>query len=159
MKEKIKLLEANIKQQMSKIEKCRNELESFVKGKNIKKGVNNYDKATIGFYLHNFYNGCENIFTLIARAFENNIEPQVWHRSLLERMCLDIEGVRPAVIDEKLCVLLDNFRGFRHVFRHCYSFELDWNRERIVLEQFSDTFVLFKSATKEFLIKLDEMVD
>lgn len=159
MKKKIKLLEANIKQQMSKLEKCRKELEVFVKRKNIQKGVDNYDKATIGFYLHNFYNGCENIFVLIARAFENNIEPQVWHRSLLERMCLDIEDVRPAVIDEKLCTLLDNFLGFRHVFRHCYSFELDWNRERVVLEQFPDTFASFKIAMKKFLLKLDEMID
>ena len=157
MKEKLKLLSANIRQQMIKLEKCRKELDIYLKGKDIKKGVDNYDKATIGFYLHNFYNGCENIFTLIARAFENNIEPQVWHRALLERMCLDIEGVRPAVIDENLCLLLDNFRGFRHVFRHCYSFELDWNRQKVVLDQFPETYILFKNATEEFLKKVDDM--
>ena len=158
MKEKIKILQANIKRQMSKLEKCNNELEIYVRNKNIRKSVDNYDKATIGFYLHNFYNGCENIFTLIARTFENNIEPQTWHRSVLERMSLDIKGIRPAVIDEELVSLLDNFRGFRHVFRHCYSFELDWNRERIVLEQFHNTFTKFKAAIDTFLGVLDKII-
>jgi len=158
MKEKIKLLKANIKQQLSKLEMCNNELKIYLRKKNIPETVDNYDKATIGFYLHNFYNGCENIFTLIARTFENNIDPQTWHRSILERMSLEIEGIRPAVIDDTLARQLDNFRGFRHVFRHCYSFELDWNRERIVLEQFHDTFINFKAAMEKFLGKLDKIL-
>lgn len=40
-------------------------------------------------------------------------------------MKLSIEGYRPAVIDEELYLLLEDFRGFRHVFRHSYSFEPD----------------------------------
>jgi hypothetical protein len=158
MKEKIRILQANIKQQMSKLENSKNELEEHLRKKDLSTIVTNFDKAAIGFYLHNFYNGCENIFTLIARTFENTIDPQTWHRSILGRMNLEIEGIRPAVIDEELVRLLDNFRDFRHVFRHCYSFELDWNRERIVLEQFDYTFTKFKEAMDVFIGELDDIL-
>ena len=159
MKERIKILQANIRQQMLKLEKSKKELDIYLQKRNVNKKVDNYDKATIGYYLHNYYNGCENIFRLIARTFENNIEPQNWHRSLLERMSLEIEGIRPAAINEELVMLLDNFRGFRHVFRHCYSLELDWNREKIVMDQFPKTFKKFKSAINRFLGKLDKILE
>ncbi len=94
--------------------------------------VGAYDRAAIGYLLHNFYNGCENIFKAIARFFENDLGPQTWHADLLKRMKLEIKEYRPAVIDEELYMLLEDFRGFRHVFRHSYSFELDWEKERLV---------------------------
>ncbi len=33
-----------------------------------------YDRGAIGYMLHSFYNGCENIFRSIARFFENDVE-------------------------------------------------------------------------------------
>jgi hypothetical protein len=84
-----------------------------------------YDRAAIGYFLHNFYNGAESIFKAIARFFENDIGPQTWHADLLKRMKLEIAGYRPSVIDEELYRLLDDFRGFRHVFRH--------NPERLIM--------------------------
>mgnify|MGYP001821978684 CR=1 FL=1 len=36
------------------------------------------------------------------------------------------------LIDDDLYRLFDDFRAFRHKFRHLYSFELDWERECIV---------------------------
>ena len=35
-----------------------------------------YDRSAIGYYLHSFYNGCENIFRSVARFFENDFGPQ-----------------------------------------------------------------------------------
>ena len=55
-----------------------------------------------------------------------------------------IAGYRPALIDEELYRLLDDFRGFRHTFRHAYAFELDWEKERLVAEKFSPAVTLFR---------------
>ena len=44
-------------------------------------------------------------------------------------MCLDIPGIRPSVIREpETFKNLDELRGFRHVFRHAYSYGLDDER-------------------------------
>lgn len=113
--------------------------------------VSNYDRGAIGYILHSFYNGCENIFNAIARFFENEVGPQFWHKDLLKRMCLDISGIRPRVIDDELYRLLDDFRAFRHKFRHLYSFELDWERERIVANKFPAALEKLREQVNGFL--------
>ena len=45
-----------------------------------------YDRAAVGYYLHCFYNGCENIFRAVARFFENDLTADSWHADLLKRM-------------------------------------------------------------------------
>jgi hypothetical protein len=118
-----------------------------------------YDRAAVGYFLHNFYNGCENIFRAVARFFENDVGPGSWHADLLKRMKLSIEGYRPAVIDEELYGLLEDFRGFRHVFRHSYSFELDWERERLVARKFHRAAGLLEEQVRGFLGGLEAVGD
>ena len=43
-------------------------------------------------------------------------------------MILDIKGIRPALISEMTFRHLDELRGFRHVFRHAYSYGIDDER-------------------------------
>jgi hypothetical protein len=113
--------------------------------------VSEYDRGAIGYLLHNFYNGCENIFRTIAAYFENDIGTDAWHADLLRRMRLDIPGHRPAVIDDELHRLLDDFRGFRHVFRNAYFFELDWERERLVAGRLHRAAALLHPQVDRFL--------
>ena len=119
--------------------------------------VSAYDRGAIGYLLHNFYNGCENIFRRIAAFFENDIGPDTWHADLLRRMRLEIQGYRPAVIDEQLYRLLEDFRGFRHVFRNAYSFELDWERERLVARRLERAAGLMQEQVRAFLARLDQL--
>jgi hypothetical protein len=118
--------------------------------------VSFYDRGAIGYILHNFYNGCENIFGSIARFFENDVGPQSWHKDLLRRVNLEIPGIRPRLIDDELYRLLDDFRAFRHKFRYLYSFELDWEKECIVARKFPVTIKKFKMHVAAFLKKLEE---
>jgi hypothetical protein len=46
-----------------------------------------------------------------------------------------IEGVRPALISMKSYQYLDEIRGFRHVFRHAYSYGLDDERVLFLLRR------------------------
>jgi hypothetical protein len=102
------------------------------------------DLAATAYVLHNIYGALENIFEQISRTFENHvIEPAQWHRELLTKMFLEIPKIRPAVLPVELRGFLNDLRGFRHVFRHAYEFDLDaeklallvrdWNRARTPL--------------------------
>ena len=70
-------------------------------------------------------------------------------------MKISIEGYRPRVIDDALFILLDDFRAFRHKFRHSYSFELDWEKERLVAVKLLPTVELFKIQIQLFLDQLE----
>jgi len=94
------------------------------------------EKAAIGYLLHNLYSAFENIFKNIAGMFGNTIEErETWHAHLLRRMTLEVEGVRPRVIGPQCYDALDELRRFRHLFRHAYALELDWERLGLVLRK------------------------
>ncbi len=87
------------------------------------------DLAAAAYVLHNLYNALENSFEHISRAFENHVkDPAQWHKELLMKMFLDLPGIRPAVLAPSCKNLLHELRGFRHIFRHSYDFEIDQER-------------------------------
>jgi len=89
-----------------------------------------------GYWLHNLYCGFEDLFKLIAGYWENHVSVNGgYHIQLLKRMVIAIEGIRPAVLSEKSFYELNEVRGFRHVFRHAYSYGLDDERVRHLLHR------------------------
>lgn len=154
----LELLRADIEDELARLEQLEQVFASVRDKLDLApEQVSAYDRGAIGYLLHNFYNGCENIFRRIAAFFENDIGPDTWHADLLRRMRLEINGYRPAVIDEELYRLLDDFRGFRHVFRNAYSFELDWERERLVARRFERAAGLMQGQVRAFLARLDQL--
>ena len=84
------------------------------------------DMVAVAYLLHNIYCALENAFEQISRTFENHLtDPAQWHRELLAKMFLEIPTVRPAVLPADLRGFLNDLRGFRHLFRHSYDFQLD----------------------------------
>lgn len=156
MKHNIELLKADIQNELAKLDLINKEVERVAdKFELDDEQVSAYDRAAIGYFLHNFYNGCENIFLSIAKFFENDLAADTWHSDLLKRMKLTIQGFRPAVIDDELYVILNDFRGFRHIFRHSYVFELNWERERIVARQLGKAAKMVAQQVQDFLLRLD----
>ena len=91
--------------------------------------ADDYYLDSVALNLHGFYSGLERIFVVIATAVDMSLpEGSQWHQLLLRQMTEEIPGVRPAVISETTCALLDEYRGFRHVVRNVYALELDSNR-------------------------------
>jgi len=83
----------------------------------------------LAYLLHNLYCSVEDIFREIAKTFENKLEnPAKYHRELLKRMHMDIPGIRPKLLSSQSYHALDELRGFRHIFRHAYDYELDPER-------------------------------
>lgn len=92
------------------------------------------DLAASAYCLHNVYNALENSFEQISRTFENHVvDVAHWHKELLEKMFLDMSPLRPQVLPDELRPVLNDLRGFRHLFRHAYDFQLDARRLEILL--------------------------
>ena len=89
-----------------------------------------------GYWLHNLYCGFEDLFRIIAGHWENHVPVNGgYHIQILKRMVIHIEGVRPAVLSSKSFQELNELRGFRHAFRHAYSYGLDDERVRHLLHR------------------------
>lgn len=79
--------------------------------------------------LENFYMGIERTFSFIAKEIDGVIpSSENWHIKLLRQMSIEIPAIRPAVISQETYDLLNNFRGFRHVARNLYVYDLDAKR-------------------------------
>lgn len=85
----------------------------------------------------NYYTCLETIFFRIAQFFENSLPTERWHAELLDKMRLQIAGVRESVISAESYMLLDELRRFRHFKRYYFSMDYDWDR----LEFLSTKFV------------------
>ena len=105
-----------------------------------------------GSILHDFYNCCERVFKKITIEMNGEFEEsEKWHKSLLYRMTISINGLRPRVISDELAADLDEFLAFRHLFRNIYGFELKGGRIDYLAEKFQDVAAKFGKEIRGFL--------
>jgi hypothetical protein len=153
MKEKAQLLKADILADLETIETIYKELHQSEGGIDSDK-----EAIVIGYYLHNLYNAFENIFQRIAETFENSIGDNArWHTLLLKRMTLDIQTVRPRLLNDEAYDCLDELRRFRHLFRSMYTSKLDPERLKLVWGKARQLESLYRADLQLFLAYLDEL--
>ena len=106
---------------------------------------------SVALNLHSVYNGLERLFQGIATTLDNQLpSDDGWHKALLEQMASDVPEVRPAVISDSTFALLDNYCRFRHVVRNVYSYRLDPEQIKPLVENVGETF----SQTQQELLAL-----
>lgn len=115
-----------------------------------KKPVSADTVESAGYWLHNLYGAYEDLFKRVAGFWENNVSTDgEYHIHLLRRMLLKIKGIRPSLVSENSYPLLNEQRGFRHVFRHAYSYGLDGEWVAYLLRKIIDTQrTIFKDLEK-----------
>lgn len=86
------------------------------------------DAVMLAEILTNTYTCIETILFRIARVFENHLDAREWHKELLQKMRVEIPGIRKAVLSREAYTLLDELRRFRHFRRYYYDFNYDWAR-------------------------------
>jgi len=69
-------------------------------------------------------------------------------------MTLTIGDLRPAFLDERAFLLIDELRSFRHVFRNLYAKPLDPQRVSLVQEKLKPAAVSFLEAHDAYVRKL-----
>lgn len=107
----------------------------------------------VALNLHGFYAGVERIFEEIAREIDGSLPagPE-WHRDLLLQMSAEVVGTRPPVIDRATRDCLDEYRGFRHVVRNVYAFNLRPSR---LQELVADLPACYKALARDLMTFCD----
>jgi predicted nucleotidyltransferase len=110
------------------------------------------EAAAAGKLVHDFYTGVERIFERIAVRLGPGLPAGPnWHTWLLRGMEREVEGIRPAVIDHLLALRLLDYLRFRHLFRHGYGYELQWEKLEPLLRSLPETLEEFRRQLAHFL--------
>jgi len=90
----------------------------------------------IALNIHGSYTAVERIFEDIARTVDGEVPSGGdWHRRLLLQMSAEVPSVRPAVIGAPTQACLEEYRGFRHLVRNVYTFNLRPDRVLSLADQ------------------------
>lgn len=109
-----------------------------IKGKDIKQ-CNPLELAGFGVYIHNFYNGLENILKRVLLSRRIRIkEGPYWHKELLQR------ALKEGIIDEELYHKLISYLTFRHYFVHGYAFRLETEKILNLIENIEIVYERFR---------------
>ena len=112
--------------------------------------------TAIASVLHSFYNGLENIFEIIAKRIDNGIiQGEQWHKGLLSEM-VSKNDKRSVVISNDLKDKLIEYMGFRHFFRHSYSFFLEWDELKKLVLPLEEVWKQAKEEIEVFLDSIDK---
>jgi hypothetical protein len=157
MKSKLVILKSEIKRDLEKLDRL---LEKFASSHQEYNRQKKYAfLVESAFYVNQVYTGFERIFQNVADCFENTIDEKPWHKSLLERMALDLENIRPPVISESNLRCLDELRAFRHFFRHAYDLDLQEKKFSIVVSSVHELKKSFREDLEKFVQFIDELLN
>lgn len=118
------------------------------------------DMMLMAAYLHHFYTGLESMLERISQNIDGGIGKRGdYHRELLRSMTMEIDGIRPRVITPDLMDELDDYRGFRHMFRHAYAGELRWKKMSHLAENAEIIYSLMETSLQRFNVFLECLVN
>lgn len=107
--------------------------------------------SALAALLHSFYTGIENIFKRICVEIDSDPPAgEFWHQRVLDAMT-KATGARRTVISPALRTRLKEYLQFRHVFRHAYTFQLQWERMSPLVLGCNETLELLEAELGEFL--------
>ena len=99
--------------------------------------------------VHNIYNGIEDVMLNLANDVDGYVPSgETTHQDLLDQMSAPIAEKRPALLDPHLYGLLVELKGFRHLVRHRYGFDLDPAKVAENLTRMSEAFPAFVDAVR-----------
>ncbi len=129
-KAQYKRLIVDIKDDLSSIRKIAKDINEIALVLEDEKGqARGSDLMACAGYLHHYFTGVESVFERVSRSFDGGLaQGGDYHRELLRSMTLEIPDIRPSIISRDLAEELDEYRRFRHMFRHAYGSELRWRK-------------------------------
>lgn len=147
---------ARVRQAVADLERVVKRAESLIE-KAQKTGDDGYLDG-VALNLHGFYAGIERIFEDIARSVDETVPAgSDWHRDLLLQMSAEIERIRPAVISLETRYCLDEYRGFRHVVRNVYTFNLRSSRLQELTQDLRGCYLALVGDLDVFLQFLESL--
>jgi hypothetical protein len=156
-----KRLIVEIKDDLASIQKNAGCIKEITQVLDNKKGtVRGADLMACAGYLHHYYTGIESIFERISRAFDGGLTSGGdYHRELLRSMALEIPDIRPSIISRDLAEELDEYRRFRHMFRHSYGSELRWRKIEPLAKGIDSMTEILMEKVFEFMQFVEKLSD
>ena len=151
MNDKTSTLISLINKNLKLLEKLFSSMDKVYKEDLKKVGKTNTSALMVAGLLENYYKCLETIFFRISQFFENNLIKDQWHRDLLEKMTLEIEGVRIAAVSEENYTKLIEILKFRHFRRYYFELEYDWDRLEFLRKKLIEAHPVVKKDLKRFI--------
>jgi uncharacterized protein YutE (UPF0331/DUF86 family) len=108
------------------------------------------EMAAIATFLHNIYNGIENILKQILISRDIIVpKSEKWHKDLLNK------SISSGIISEELSNKLYKYLTFRHFFIHAYGFMLDEKQLESLANDIPDIWKEFLKETGHFFKESD----
>ena len=108
--------------------------------------------AAAAFEINRIYNILEKSFERLCETFENHlVKTGRYHDTLVERVTLDLKGIRPAFLPADAVRDVRELKGFRHLFRHAYDLDLDPTRIAAAADNATRCVARFDGWCKAFL--------
>ncbi len=105
--------------------------------------------AAIATFLHNFYNGTENLLKRVLKFKKVPIPDSASsHKDLLDL------AANQNIISLNLSKALDEYRAFRHFFVHGYSVRLNETKLRPLAEHLPNVWKQFESELTTFVASM-----
>lgn len=146
---------------ISKITEELNEIENLVKRAYMgwERAKNTNDDLyldSVSLNLHAIYSGFEKIFELISKNIDKSMPSgESWHMELLKQMETEIQQVRPPVITKQTFDLLNEYRGFRHIVRNVYTYNISYKKLTPLIDDLQVTFDNVKTEIHQFIKLLE----
>ena len=135
MKEKMHDLVAVIQDHGERLAKIRDSVSTAMENEIEQLGKTSTSALIIAGLLENYYTCLETVFVRISQFFENSLDPGRWHSDLLDRMTLEISGVRVAAVSKENFSSLFELLKFRHFRRYYFDLEYDWDRLEFLIKK------------------------
>lgn len=108
--------------------------------------------AAAAFEINRVYNILEKAFERLCQTFENHLDKGAsYHDTLIERMTLELKGIRPRLLPADAVRGVRELKGFRHLFRHAYDLDLDPDRVTAVAHEAARCVADFETWCRVFL--------
>jgi hypothetical protein len=104
--------------------------------------------------LENGYTAVETLFLRISQAFGNHLDSRRRHADLLEKMTLDVPGIRPKVLSTLTYQKLTELMRFRHFKRYYFELDFDWRKIDFLVTIFRELMPLLKTDLERFAAAL-----
>ena len=116
-------------------------------------------KNNAGKHLHDYYICLEKLFEeIFVRLKEDLPDGKTYHKDLLIQAITPLPGLRPSIIDKELFQHLDELRGFRHVFRNLYRYQLNTEKLLSIVGRTISQHKKIEKCLDNFINFLEEQV-
>ena len=159
LNETIQVLKTSLNKNRLVLTKLEQYYREFLQNEMNTKSPKRADAIVIADILVNYYTCLETMFHRISQFFENSLHREKWHQDLLEKMTLQIDGIREAVISDQTYRILLELLKFRHFKRYYFELDYDWDKLKFLQKKFDQVQILIQKDLDRFMSFLDELAD